>query len=151
MANTYTQFITQYVFAVKRRKKLITEEHREELQKYMTGILRKYKHKVYAIYCMPDHTHIVVSPSPDMSPSEIMRLVKSNSSKMINENHWCKERFEWQKGYGGFSYSQSHKDRIVKYVLNQKKHHDRVNYEKEYRKFLDLFEIEYNEKYLFDE
>jgi hypothetical protein len=70
---------------------------------------------------------------------------------MINENHWCKERFEWQKGYGGFSYSQSHKDRIVKYVLNQKKHHDRVNYEKEYRKFLDLFEIEYNEKYLFDE
>lgn len=98
MANTYTKLYIQIVFAVKGRHSLIKEAFREELQKYITGIILNKKQKLYAIYCMPDHVHIFVSMNPDMAVSDLVRDIKANSSSFINERKWLDTRFEWQRG-----------------------------------------------------
>ncbi|HTL81082.1 MAG TPA: IS200/IS605 family transposase, partial [Bacteroidia bacterium] len=118
MANTYTQILLHVVFAVKYRESRIKEENREELQKYITGIIQNRGHKLLAIYCMPDHIHILVSIKPDVLIADLVRDIKTGSTKFINESGWIKEKFAWQEGYGAFSYSRSNLKHVVSYIEN---------------------------------
>ncbi|UUV22388.1 IS200/IS605 family transposase [Paenimyroides aestuarii] len=150
MANTYSQIYIQIVFAVKGRENLISPKNREELQQYITGIVTKRNQKLFAIYAMPDHVHILVSIAPDISVSDLVRDIKAGSSKFINDSKWMNGKFNWQHGFGAFSYSKSSVDNVVKYILNQEEHHKKKNFKEEYLDFLQKFEIDYNEKYLFN-
>ena len=128
MANTYTQIHIQYVFAVKFRDAVITQDWEDNLHKYMTGIIQKYNHKVLAINGMPDHVHILVGMRPTQAPSDLMEQVKSSSSKWINEERFLKTKFAWQDGFSAFSYTKSHVLIVIKYILNQKEHHKKVSF-----------------------
>jgi len=150
MANTYSQIYIQLVFAVKARECLIKETFREELEKYITGIITHKKQKLLAIYCMPDHTHLLVSISPSIAISDLVRDIKANSSSFIHEKQFLKTKFAWQEGFGAFSYSKSQVDVVVQYVLRQPEHHKKRTFKEEYTGFLKKFEIDYNEHYLFD-
>ncbi len=150
MANTYTQIYIQIVFAVRGRQNLISVEHREELHNFITGIVSNRGQKLFAIFAMPDHVHILVSMSPKISISDLVRDIKAGSSKFINDSKWIKGKFNWQEGYGAFSYSKSAVDNVVKYILNQEAHHKKKTFKDEYLDFLEKFEIEYDTKYLFD-
>lgn len=150
MANTYTQLYIQFVFSVKGRENLIKEIFREELEKVICGIVQNHNCKTYAIYCNPDHTHILVGMHPIISSSKLMEHVKSGSSKWLNEKKYIPTKFSWQDGYGAFTYSKSHIDKVVKYILNQPEHHKKRSFKEEYLIMLEKFEIEYDAKYLFD-
>jgi putative transposase len=149
MANTYSQIYIQIVFAVKGRLALISEKYRDELQKYISGIITEKKQKLYAIFCMPDHIHILVSLKPDMAISDLVRDIKANSSTFIKQKKWINE-FAWQSGFGAFSYSKSQAQNVVNYILNQTVHHQTKTFKQEYVEFLEKFNIEYDEKYLFE-
>ena len=149
MPNTYTQLYIQIVFAVKGRQCSIKESFREELQKYITGIITAKKQKLYAIYCMPDHTHILVSMKPDISISDLVRDIKANSSSFIKEKEFVRS-FAWQSGFGAFSYSKSQTMNVVNYILNQPEHHKKKTFKAEYIEFLQKFEVAFEEKYLFE-
>ena len=150
MANTYTQLYIQIVFSTKRRRRLVREYFREELEKYICGIIINEKCKPLATYCNPDHIHIFVGIHPAISISELARKIKSNSSKWINERNLIPERFEWQNGFGAFSYAQSQMETVINYVLNQPNHHKETTYKEEYVELLDRYEIDYNELYVVD-
>ncbi len=150
MANTYSQIYIQIVFAVNGRQNLIRKEHKEELHKYITGILKKQKQKLLAINCMPDHVHLFAGLTPDICISDLMRDVKSSSSGFINDKRFIKGKFSWQHGFGAFSYSHSHIDRVVKYVLNQEEHHRKRTFREEYLGLLERFNVEYNPRYVFE-
>lgn len=150
MANTYSQIYIQIVFAVQGRGCFIKEPFREELQKYITGIVTNKKQKLYAIYCMPDHVHLLVSMKPNLSVSDMVRDIKSNSSSFIKNKKWMNTFFSWQEGFGAFSYSKSQSHDVVNYILNQPQHHRKITFKEEYLEFLKKYEIEYNEKYLFE-
>jgi len=150
MANTYTQLYIQYVFAVKGRHNLIKEQFRDELEKVMCGIVSNHKSKTYAIYTNPDHTHIFVGMHPTISPSKLMEQVKSGSSNWLNDQNYLNRQFFWQDGFGAFTYSKSHIDKVVKYIMNQPEHHKKQTFRDEYLLLLKKFEIEYDPKYLFE-
>lgn len=150
MANTYSQIYIQIVFVVKGRQNLIAKENREELQKFITGIVTNREQKLLAIFAMPDHVHLLVGMKPNISISDLARDIKAGSSKFINDNKWINGKFNWQEGFGAFSYSKSSIDNVVKYILNQEEHHKKKTFKNEYLDFLKKFEIEYDEKYLFD-
>ena len=149
MANTYTQIYVQIVFAVQHRENLISESHREEIEKYICGIISNHKSKPLAIYCNPDHSHILIGLHPTVSISEITQLIKANSSKFINERRWMRGKFNWQDGFGAFTYSKSQIDAVVNYIRNQPEHHQNRTFQKEYLSFLEKFEVDFDEKYLF--
>lgn len=149
MPNTYSQIYIQIVFAVKGRECLIKESIRSEIQKYISGVIEQQKQKLYAIYCMPDHVHILISMKPDSSLADLVRDIKSNSTTFIKEKGLIKS-FSWQTGYGAFSYSKSHAQNVVSYILNQPEHHKIKSFKEEYVEFLTKFEIDYNSKYLFE-
>ena len=150
MANTYSQIYIQIVFAVKGRQCLISKNNRDELHKYITGIVSNRDQKLLAVFAMPDHVHILVGLKPAISISDLVRDIKAGSSGFINENKWVNEKFNWQEGFGCFSYSRSHLDNVIQYILNQEEHHCKKTFKEEYLDFLEKFEIEYDEKYLFD-
>ncbi|MGE4541792.1 MAG: IS200/IS605 family transposase [Bacteroidales bacterium] len=150
MANSYTQLYVQYVFAVKGRANLIKETFRDEIEKVISGIVTNHNSKTYAIYCNPDHVHILVSIHPTISVSKLVEQIKSGSSKWLNEKRYLPGKFHWQEGYGAFTYSKSQIDQVVKYILNQPEHHKKRTFREEYLDFLEKFEIEYNPKYLFE-
>lgn len=150
MANTYTQIFIHIVFAVKGRQNLINESFRDELQKYITGIVQNRNQKMLAIFCMPDHTHILVGMKPDISVSDLTRDIKAISSKFINDNRYVKGKFNWQTGFGAFSYSKSQIDTVIKYILDQEQHHTKKQFKDEYVELLEKFGIIYDEKYLFE-
>ena len=150
MPNTYSQIYIQIVFAVKGRQNLIAKENREELHKFITGIISNREQKLFAIFAMPDHVHILVNMKPNISVSDLVRDIKAGSSKFINDNKWVQQKFNWQEGYGAFSYSKSSVDNVVKYILNQEEHHNKKTFKEEYLDFLEKFEIEYDPKYLFE-
>ncbi len=150
MANTYTQLYIQFVFSVKGRANLINESFRDELEKFMCGIINNHKCKTFAIYCNPDHTHIFVGMHPTIAPSKLMEQVKSGSSGWLNEKKYILGKFAWQDGFGAFTYSKSHIDNVVKYILNQPTHHKKQTFKEEYLQFLEKFDIEYDLKYLFE-
>jgi REP element-mobilizing transposase RayT len=150
MANTYSQVYLQFIFAVKGRQNLIPNKHSEELHKYITGIVQNRKQKLIAINNVPDHLHMFIGFGTNISISDFMEEVKSISSKFINEKGWIRGKFEWQRGYGVFSYSRSQLDDVVKYIMNQQEHHKKRTFKEEYLDFLKKFEIEYDERYLFE-
>lgn len=123
MANTYSQVYLQFIFAVKGKQSLIHQKHNDELQKYITGIVKNRKQKLLAINNVPDHLHLLIGFNTIMSMADFMEQVKAVSSKFINENRWTTGRFEWQRGYGVFSYSRSQIDNVIKYIINQQVHH----------------------------
>ena len=150
MANTYSQIYIQLVFAVKGRESLIKEAFRDDLEKYICGIVSGKSQKVLAIYCMPDHAHLLVSLKPNKAISDLVRDVKANASGWINERELVRGRFQWQEGFGAFSYSKSHLDNVINYILTQPIHHKQKSFREEYLDFLLKFNVEYDEKYLFD-
>ncbi|TSA24078.1 IS200/IS605 family transposase [bacterium] len=150
MANTYTQLYVMLVFGVKGRRNLLHKEHEDEVYKYISGIIRNKEQKLLQINGMPDHVHIMISLKPDKSISDIVRVIKSNSSKFINEQKWFDDKFHWQTGFGAFSYSHSQIDDVVHYIQNQKEHHKKISFKEEYIKLLNSFCIEYDERYIFD-
>jgi putative transposase len=150
MANTYSQIYIQIVFAVQGRQNLIAKEHREELHKYITGIVRNRDQKMLSIFSMPDHTHLLVGLRPSIAISDLLRDIKADSSNFINNKKWLRVKFNWQEGFGAFSYSRSQLDSVIKYILNQEKHHKKKTFKEEYIGFLKKFEIGYDEKYLFE-
>ncbi|MDX5478151.1 MAG: IS200/IS605 family transposase [Cyclobacteriaceae bacterium] len=150
MANTYTQLLVQIVFAVQGRQNLITEKHRQQVEKYICGIIANNKSKALAIYCNPDHCHVLIGLHPAISISEMARDIKANSSKWINENQWMMGKFSWQEGYGAFTYSRSQLNRVVQYIRNQPEHHRKKTFREEYTDFLKKFDIDYDEKYVFE-
>ncbi|MEO8760894.1 MAG: IS200/IS605 family transposase [Bacteroidia bacterium] len=150
MANTYSQIYIQVVFAVKGRENLVHTKWKEELYKYICGIVNGKNQKVYAINGMPDHIHILLSIKPDISLSDLIRDVKANSSKWINTKSFVKGKFQWQEGFGAFSYSQSQLDNVITYINNQEEHHLKKTFKQEYIALLDNFKIEFEEKYVFE-
>lgn len=149
MANTYTQIHIQFVFAVKYRTATIHFSWKDELYKYITGIIQHHKHKLIAINGMADHIHILVGIRPKQSISDLMQDVKASSSKWINEKQLAQGRFEWQEGYGAFSYGKSQLKDVVAYINNQEEHHRIKTFKEEYIDFLQKFEVEYDEKFIF--
>lgn len=149
MANTYTQIHLQFVFAVKYRKALILPSYKEELYKYITGIIQHYDHKVLAINGVEDHIHIFIGMRPTQSVSDLLQDIKGSSSKWINENNFLNTKFEWQSGYGAFSYSKSHVQNVINYIANQEEHHKKESFRKEYLNSFKDFEIDYDENYIF--
>ena len=150
MANKFTQLYVHIVFSVKGRKNTLLPESKESLHKYITAIVQKRNVKMMAINSTSDHIHIFLSIRPDTAISEIVRDIKHSSSNFINEKKWTIERFQWQDGYGAFSYSHSQISSVVKYILNQEEHHRKKTFKEEYIELLKLFNINYDEKYLFD-
>ncbi len=150
MSNTYTQIYIHIVFAVKGRQNLIPKEHKTELHGYIMGIITNKKQTVIQINSMPDHIHILVGITPDTAVSNLVRDIKANSSKFINQKRWVMGRFEWQAGFGAFSYSRSQLDDLVKYIKNQEKHHIRKTFREEYLEILKRFNVNYDERYIFD-
>ena len=150
MANTYYQCYVHVVFAVKYRDCLIQEPNREIIQKYICGIVNQDKRKVISVYCNPDHTHILVGFRPSISISDLVRDIKSVSSKFINERKLIRFHFQWQDGYGVFTCSHSQITNVANYIKNQPAHHRKQNFREEYLHFLEKHEIGYNEQYLFD-
>lgn len=149
MANTFTQIYIQSVFVVQNRMSLIKPEWKIELYKYITGIVQNNGHKLIAINGMPDHLHVFIGMKPNQSLSDLMQDVKGDSSKWIHEKGFVKGRFEWQAGFGGFSYSISQIDTVVRYINNQKKHHKTKTFIEEYLDFLEKFKIPYDKRYIF--
>lgn len=151
MANTYTQIHIHFVFAVKFRNGIIQSEWKDSLYKYITGIIQNNGHKLLSINGMPDHIHILIGIRPSQSVSDLMKDVKQGSSLWINENKLAKCHFEWQEGYGAFSYSKSQIPSIINYIQNQELHHKNKTFREEYLEFLEKFEIEFDERFIFKE
>ncbi len=149
MPNTYTQLHIQFVFAVKYRRALIRKEWKNELHKYITGITASNSHKMLQINSMPDHIHILAGMRPMQSISSLVQNIKTETSKWINAKNFCDESFSWQEGYGAFSYCKSHVPDVIRYIQHQEVHHKRQTFLNEYRRLLEVFEIEYDEQYIF--
>jgi len=150
MANTYTQIYIHIVFAVRGRENLIRREWKEELYKYIAGIVRNEKQKLIAINGVPDHIHMLVGMKPDVALSDLVRDIKANSSRFVNEKGWLKGKFNWQEGFGAFSHSHSELGRIVRYIQEQKEHHLKKTFTDEYVNMLRDFHVELDRKYIFE-
>lgn len=150
MSNTFSQIYLQFVFAVKGRRSLIPKQHKEELHKYMTGLVQNRKAKMLAVHCMPDHAHLFVGFKPSVLISDFVKEIKVESNEFIANKKWLPGKFNWQDGYGVFSYSHSHIDRVIKYILNQEQHHRKRTFRVEYHELLEKFQVPFEEKYLFD-
>ena len=149
MANTYSQIYIQVVFAVESRQNLIDPAHNEELQKYISGILTAQRQKLIAINNMPDHVHLLIGQRPDSNLSDLVRDIKSGSTNFINRSRWIRGRFNWQQGFGAFSYSRSQLNDVIRYVQNQQRHYQKRSFRDEYLSLLKKFNVSYDERYIF--
>jgi len=150
MPNTYTQLYVQFVFAVKYRESLIKKEWKDELYKYITGIVQNNKSKMLAINGMSDHIHIFIGYKPTIAIPDLVKDIKLASGSWIKDNKLTSHRFNWQEGYGAFSYRLRDLDEICQYIQNQEEHHRKKTFKKEYEELLKDFALEYDEKYLFE-
>lgn len=150
MADTYTQIYIQVVFAVKGRNSLINQSWEEQLHKYITGIIQNKEQKMLAINGVHDHIHFLIGMKPSACLSDLVREVKKSSNDFIKEKKLCPLRFEWQSGFGAFSYSHSQLDNVIAYIMNQKEHHKKRTFKDEYLELLKKFNIEYKSEYLFE-
>ncbi len=146
MIRTFTQIHIQIVFAVEGRQHLIRPELRGEVQKYMAGIIRKRSQKLLAIYCMPDHAHLLIGLRPDMALSELVQAVQDGSADLINRKRWYPGTFRWQEGFGAFSYGHSQVPTVIRYILHQKEQHEKRGFRAEYLQLLRRFEIPHDER-----
>ena len=149
MAGTFSQIYIQVVFAVQNREAMISTSWEEELYKYITGIVRNKGQKMLAINGMPDHIHLFIGMKPSCCLSDLVREIKKSSNEFIAEKKFSKFKFNWQEGFGAFSYSHSQIDTVIKYIRNQKEHHKKQTFREEYLDFLKKFEIEFKDEYLF--
>ena len=150
MANTYSQINIHCVFAVKGRESFIGKNFRDDLHKYMSGVLKNDNAFPLAVGGWKDHVHVFFELHPDSKISDLMRDLKSVSSKWINENKLLHGKFHWQNGYGAFSYSRSQRNDVIKYIMNQEEHHKKITFKEEYLDMLKKFEIEFKDEYLFE-
>jgi len=151
MAGTYSQMHIQIVFAVKNcQSSFIRKEHKDEVEKYISGIIANNNCKLLAIYCNPDHVHMLIGSRPNVLLSDLVRKIKSSSSKFIHEKFDKNKHFAWQEGYGVFTYSRSQVNLVVKYIMAQEEHHRKKTFREEYMIMLQKSKIDFNEKYLFD-
>jgi REP element-mobilizing transposase RayT len=150
MANTYTQLYAQIIFCPSGRQNLIQERFKDNVYKYITGIFRNKKQKLMIINGMPDHVHIFIGFSPDIALSALIGDVKSCTTNFINERKFTAGNFSWQSGFGAFTYSKSQVPNVISYIQKQASHHKRKSFKQEYLELLKKFEIDYNEKYLFE-
>lgn len=146
----FTQLYTHLIFAVKYRERLLRIEIRSEVFSYISGIITNRKHKSIIINGMSDHIHLLIGLNPNDKISDIVGTVKKSSATFINDKGWFSGKFQWQDGYGAFSYGKSQLDRVYNYVKNQENHHKKRTFRQEYIELLKKFEIQYEEKYLFD-
>jgi putative transposase len=151
MANTYTQIHLHLIFAVQNRKSLINDSWKDRLYQYITAIVQTNKHKMIIINGMPDHIHIAIGMRPTQSLSDLMQDIKGSSSTWINENKLASGKFQWQEGYGAFSYNKSLLPKLINYIKNQEEHHKQTTFLEEYKDFLRAFEIDFDERYIFKE
>ena len=149
-SNTFTQIYIQIVFAVKGRNSLIHSSWEERLYQYITGIIQNKQQKLLVINGMPDHIHLLIGMKPNCCLSDLVREIKKSSNEFIKENKLTNDTFSWQEGYGAFSYSHSALDNVITYIMNQKEHHKKQTFKDEYLAFLNKFEVEYKDEYLFD-
>lgn len=150
MANTYTQLYVQLIFATKGRDNIIQTSWEEDLHKYITAVVQNDRHKMIAINGMPDHIHIFLGVNPSISISDAVKDIKRASNNWVNDKGLIKGKFEWQDGYGAFSYSKSQVNQVFNYVMNQKVHQAKFSFKEEYTNLLKLFGISFKEEYLFD-
>ena len=150
MAGTFTQIYIQIIFAVKGRENLISKTWKDELYRYISGIITNKDQKSIIVNGMPDHVHILIGLKPSMPISVLVRDVKNNSSNFINKKGFVKGKFSWQEGFGAFSYSHSQLEQVYNYVMNQELHHHKRTFKEEYEDFLQKFAIDYNPQYLFN-
>lgn len=148
--STYSQIYIQVVFAVKGRDSLISKTWEDELYKYITGIITNKGQKLLAINGMPDHIHILIGMKPSCCLSDLVREIKKATNEFIKEKKFTRLNFQWQEGYGAFSYSHSALDNVIAYIGNQKEHHKKKSFKEEYIEFLNKFKIEYKDEYLFE-
>lgn len=148
MANTFTQIYLHIVFAVQNRTSLISSEWKDELYKYITGIIQNNKHKLIAINGTANHIHIAIGYKPHQLIPDLLQDIKANSSKWINEKRFVKGKFNWQAGYGAFSFSHSQIDAVVKYINNQEQHHKKKTFKEEYIEMLKKYDVPFDEKYV---
>lgn len=149
MANTFSQIYIQTVFAVENRQSLITQDFKEDLYKYNTGIVKNQGQKLIAINGMPDHVHVLIGLKPAIALANLVREIKADSTNFINKEKFVRGRFNWQEGYGAFSYGHSQLNTIIRYIQNQERHHERRSFKNEYTTLLRKFDITFEEKYVF--
>jgi REP element-mobilizing transposase RayT len=150
MANTYTQMNVQAVFAVKGRENFLLANFRTNVFQYISGILKETGQYPLAVNGTHNHVHIFFELNPTTSVAEVMEKVKANSSRWINENKYVPGKFEWQRGYGGFTYSRSQRNDVIQYIINQEKHHHRQTFKEEYLEMLRKFEVNFDDRYIFE-
>ena len=150
MADTYTQIYIQVVFAVKGRSSLINHSWEEQLYKYITGIVQNKEQKMLAINGIPNHIHFLIGMKPTCCLSDLVREVKKSSNDFIKENKFCPLHFQWQSGFGAFSYNHSQLDNVIAYIMNQKEHHKKKTFKEEYIELLNKLNVEYKNEYLFE-
>jgi len=148
-SGTYTQIYIHFIFAVKFRESVIYPKIQDQLFRFMSGSITSMGHKALAVNGMPDHIHVLVGLNPVMAISELAKELKRSSSNFINQNNWMPGKFQWQTGYGGFSYSRSQIDSVIKYIKNQKLLHKRKTFREEYQEILQKFNIDYNPDFIF--
>ena len=151
MANTYTQLYFHIVFAVKGRNNYISENWKSELYKYISGIIANKDQKLMIVNGVPNHIHLLIGTKPNCNLSDLIRDIKANSSKWINEKKFTNFHFEWQTGFGAFTVSQSVVPNVIEYIKNQEEHHRKKTFKEEYIEFLNAYQIEFKDEYLFDE
>ena len=151
MANTYHQIYIQAVFAVIYRNEVIANEWKSKLFGVIGNLINETGCKTIIVNGVEDHVHCFLGLKPSVSISELMKTVKAKSSKYINDNQLTKSRFEWQEGYGAFSYSHSQINSVYKYIVNQEEHHKKQTFKEEYLEFLDKFEVPFDERYIFED
>jgi len=150
MANTYTQLYFHIVFAVKGREGLISKNWEEQLYKYITAIVTDKSQKMMFVNGMPDHLHLLIGTKPNCNLSDLVRVIKTNSTKWINEKQFVPGKFAWQIGFGAFTVSQSQVPRVIDYIKNQEQHHQKTTFKEEYIEFLNANNIDFDQKYIFD-
>lgn len=149
MANTYHQIYIHVVFAVKYRQAMIERAWKKKLFGVIGNLINETKCKTLIVNGVEDHVHCLIGLKPAVSVSELMKSVKAKSSKYVNDHDLTPTRFEWQVGYGVFSYNQSQVDNVYKYIQNQEEHHKRKTFRDEYREFLEEHKINYEDQYIF--
>jgi putative transposase len=150
MASTFSQIYIQLIFAVSGRNSIISTSWETDLFKYITGVITNKNQKLLAINGMPDHIHILIGMKPSCCLSDLVREVKKSSNEWVNAQRFSRSKFKWQDGYGAFSYSHSNFGNVIRYIENQKVHHKKKSFKEEYLEFLEKFQIEFKDEYLFE-
>lgn len=150
MANTYTQMNVHAVFSVKGRGNFIAKKWGDELFRYIAGTLTETKNYSLSVGGHKDDVHIFFELNPAISVSDILKNVKAKSSKWINTKDFVAGKFEWQSGYGAFTYSRSQRDKVINYIMKQEEHHSKKSFKEEYLELLRKNEIKYEDAYLFE-